>query len=813
MPATPNPRDTKSLRRSATGRGFTGNQPTAPSIDTTTCPSTHASVEHQTTRSPQELTRNRVEIATDTIASRNSGPPTAGRQSVPVKSGDVLHGENRSLVGSPPSSESPIKTNSVVHEGLPACQEQKEKLACPQTILPVDTSKKVAASTHGPKLEAGKLGLPGGTTGASKAQADVHGALTQVAHNEKKPDAAEGDRSHDEHVSQSVESFSSTAVVTSGPAPPTEPAHTSQKPHSSPLTGSNQVSRASQPPVTLQPEQEGSQKVVDEDTTPSSIPVTKQKGRPAEVAPAPTPLTDLQRIPGASKSTQGLQTATPMTGLHLSAQPSPRAAVSSATSDEEDDSSTTGSVSTATSVRGFDIDHVQLQSQVKNLLVDLDHVKCKGDKTEQRIVTLEQEVRERLEKLEKGVAKVNRLEETLERVERLHVHFNAIQSFESRLAARVEELEKGLQRVTDVVFAPNVASGHTPTTPIRLGPPQNPADESMNGGKLASQPGPVKADPTKEESSDVLGPNRTPPGPQHPDSASGGREPKGPEIACPPSEDGVVLEGTGGNLEIADGTIEQLFIALEGNILSVVQTHFKRNIDKAAAKSIAREYWVTAFPESDWDSPSPNSPRSEWFRGLVANLIHAELFAKPFFGCDDEAIEGGLAAFEKLITGAADSGADEAYKDDTATWRALTARIMCRIFGERPKGGKKPEAHRRLMDRITTVFSTVLQPSTKATTKQLSQLCSKAIECAFAVRKSKDSYLWLQRTQSYQCRGADIVSCKRLRGSGDVVEDGTYDVVFTVHGAIVKDEVEVEDDDGRVSKKRVSLGKAVVVIA
>ena len=52
------------------------------------------------------------------------------------------------------------------------------------------------------------------------------------------------------------------------------------------------------------------------------------------------------------------------------------------------------------------------------------------------------ELRKGLEELEKAV----------ERVERHHARLSLAQSLETKLAARVEELEKGRQRATDVVF-------------------------------------------------------------------------------------------------------------------------------------------------------------------------------------------------------------------------------------------------------------------------------------------------------------------------------------------------------------------------
>lgn len=156
---------------------------------------------------------------------------------------------------------------------------------------------------------------------------------------------------------------------------------------------------------------------------------------------------------------------------------------------------------------------------------------------------------------------------------------------------------------------------------------------------------------------------------------------------------------------------------------------------------------------------------------------------------------------------------DETHREDMTIWRTLTVKIMGRLlFREQPKGSKKPEPHRRLADKIYQEFSAVIRQGPK-TIKVLSQVCSKAIECAFAVRKSRSTYLWLQPIPLRRAGGAEIEICnKRLRGTGPIASSETYDVVFIVFGPVVKDDAEVEED-GKTFSDRIILRKALVVVA
>jgi len=152
---------------------------------------------------------------------------------------------------------------------------------------------------------------------------------------------------------------------------------------------------------------------------------------------------------------------------------------------------------------------------------------------------------------------------------------------------------------------------------------------------------------------------------------------------------------------------------------------------------------------------------------------------------------------------------DETYREDMTMWRALTAKFMDRFFfRERPKGSK-PEAHNRLVNKISTEFSAIVKPSSRTA---LSQVCSKGIECAFAVRKSRSTYLWLQRTPMQRASGAEIVICRRLRGTGAIASSEVYDVIFTVFGSVVKDDAEVEED-GKTVRDRITLRTALAVVA
>lgn len=73
--------------------------------------------------------------------------------------------------------------------------------------------------------------------------------------------------------------------------------------------------------------------------------------------------------------------------------------------------------------------------------------------------------------------------------------------------------------------------------------------------------------------------------------------------------------------------------------------------------------------------------------------------------------------------------------------------------------------------------------------------------------------MWLQPNPLRRASGAEIEICKRLRGTEAIASSEAYDVIFTVFGSVVKDDAEVEEDDGRTSRERVTLRKALAVVA
>lgn len=369
-----------------------------------------------------------------------------------------------------------------------------------------------------------------------------------------------------------------------------------------------------------------------------------QENRPTQPTQTAQPI---QTGPSANtaRSQESTRPVTPSLSLTFSSSLSSSlsAAPSSSISDmfQNDDGSSNASVSMSTGLSGPDVDPAEFQSQLKTLQTDMDCVKVKGDETEQRINSLEREIRGRLEKLEEAVVKVERLEATLERVDRLHSHFNLIQDLEGKLAMRVEVLEEGFKKMYDAVFPTSLgqsldpgASGKTDT----LG-------STNNIPRLAANDPALVDDLTNNSPSDS--------GLEHHNS---GDDPKPTEDSepkhQPPTINGPAtpLWLGGGEPDIPDGEIEGLFMSLESKIQALVQRHFEFNVDKTSAASIAKSHWSSGFPSDDWEN-SESSPKLAWFRSLVANLIHAELFAKPFFGCSDEAIEGGLAGFERLMAG------------------------------------------------------------------------------------------------------------------------------------------------------------------
>lgn len=72
--------------------------------------------------------------------------------------------------------------------------------------------------------------------------------------------------------------------------------------------------------------------------------------------------------------------------------------------------------------------------------------------------------------------------------------------------------------------------------------------------------------------------------------------------------------------------------------------------------------------------------------------------------------------------------------------------------------------------------------------------------------------MWLQRTPMQRASGAEIMICRRLRGTGAIASSEVYDVIFTVFGSVVKDDAEVEED-GKTVRDRITLRTALAVVA
>ena len=407
-------------------------------------------------------------------------------------------------------------------------------------------------------------------------------------------------------------------------AVPTGPAQIARTAEMSQLTQASQPTQTPKTPHTVHP-------------TPSNRQVQAAQHKDEPVQPTQTARTIQTGPPtNVARTNETTQPVGLSPSLKSSSPPSsPRSAASSPSTDDmslDDDPSLDTSVSTPSIISEPDAERAERQSQLKKTLQsDVACIKAKGDETEQRIDGLEREIRERLEKLEKGIIKVDRLEMTLKR----------IQSLEGRLEGRVEALEKGLKKVHDAVFPtpPGHLRGPTEggeTNPVESADPNRP--EPTNNPVQDNQP-------TDDPVIIVCGPKAPYAGPDP--EQPGNSEPNHPLTN---SGHGIRLSLRDSELEIPDGKIQELFRELENKIQALVLRHFNYNVDETTAANIAKDYWASAFPSEDWENPA-SSPKLPWFRGLIANLIYAELFAKPFFGCDDEAIEGGLAGFERLMAG------------------------------------------------------------------------------------------------------------------------------------------------------------------
>ncbi|RYP35333.1 hypothetical protein DL768_010998 [Monosporascus sp. mg162] len=212
-------------------------------------------------------------------------------------------------------------------------------------------------------------------------------------------------------------------------------------------------------------------------------------------------------------------------------------------------------------------------------------------------------------------------------------------------------------------------------------------------------------------------------------------------------------------MEIPDGKLGEAFLRLETHIQALVQDHFRYKVEEGTAKAIAVGRWTSAFPSEVWSLKTLR--KSAWFSKLVANLIHAELFDTPFFGCEEESVERGLVEFEKFVLG---DGRYPGYTEEIVWWRILTMEIIGNLFRYARPEKRDPEICERLAKKFKPEFLPIFEQSGRAEEK-------------------------LAKVYGTEVRifGARLGG-KRTLGTGQ-----GYKVVFSVFGPVVKEYKVTED--------------------
>ncbi|KAK3368318.1 hypothetical protein B0H63DRAFT_74656 [Podospora didyma] len=281
----------------------------------------------------------------------------------------------------------------------------------------------------------------------------------------------------------------------------------------------------------------------------------------------------------------------------------------------------------------------------------------------------------------------------------------------------------------------------------------------------------------------------------------GGDSGEGEEASFGDLQDGLLAD-----TEMPDGELGRAFLELETHIRALVMDHFRFGVDEDTAAKVAVKRWnANAFPSEAWGNAKLK--KSTWFHRLVANLLHAELFAAPFFGCQETSVEKGLVGFEQLVLG---QGEYPGHQEDLAWWRALTMKIIGGLSPPSQPERRDPDTCQRLAEVIKTEFSPIFKLSKKAD-KKLLQVCRKAVECATATRKSRSTYLWEQTRLVVEVDGKEFGIIGARLGEKDTLgANQVYEVVFSVSGPVVK-EYEVAER-GEIVRGRTNILRGLAVV-
>ena len=148
-------------------------------------------------------------------------------------------------------------------------------------------------------------------------------------------------------------------------------------------------------------------------------------------------------------------------------------------------------------------------------------------------------------------------------------------------------------------------------------------------------------------------------------------------------------------------------------------------------------------------------------------------------------------------------------KDELRNWRIQTLKLTESLV-QQIRADEIPQISGRLTKTIKAAFPHFLKQSApKKVDEKLAQVCTQAVKCAIALRKSKSNYAWTQRGSPDQATGSDIrVAGPRLYTRSGIRKDQTYTIEFTVFGSVTKDVVVA----GTGSTRQTTISQRLVVI-
>jgi hypothetical protein len=100
--------------------------------------------------------------------------------------------------------------------------------------------------------------------------------------------------------------------------------------------------------------------------------------------------------------------------------------------------------------------------------------------------------------------------------------------------------------------------------------------------------------------------------------------------------------------ELPDKTVEGCFLTLEKAVSGLVNTLAKtKAVESIPEKSLRRSSLTMRFP--DKEGPWLSKNKLPWLRGLIADIIHGELFRSPTSDSRDDHVEHELEGFERML--------------------------------------------------------------------------------------------------------------------------------------------------------------------